>query len=298
MVSMTELLQEFEQKRETIRQVVEDHVTKRDRAAEEAVYNAQQRDILNSRVKEMREQVKQLIAEKSALIEQVQKLRPEKEKLYAELSEIRKEYRKVRDNAGVEGIDPRDIRKKERDLQHLIKRQETTALEKNEEIKVVSEIRKLTNEIKKLKSHFETELERNDQVKQINSEIAEKRKTAEAMKKDIEQISNRISEISDQINAMLQELDETRRKSDEFHEAFIKYNQESEKEHQSFIQAKTDLRDLEKVIYGIRSKERTSRKKEKEGELQKRASTLFERFKNGEQLTTEDLLILQKAGFL
>ena len=40
------------------------------------------------------------------------------------------------------------------------------------------------------------------------------------------------------------------------------------------------------------------KKKEKEGELQKKATTLFDKFKNGEQLTTEDLLTLQKAGFL
>lgn len=298
MVIMSELLPEFEQKRELIRQIVEEHVKKRDQAADEAVNNAQQRDILNAKVKEMRDQVKELIAKKSALIEEVQKLRPEKEKEYGELSDLRKQYRQIRETAGVEGIDQRDIRAKEKELQRLIKRQETTALEKSDEMKIVSEIRKLTNEIKKMKTSLDQQLENNDKIKEINQKIAEKKKIAEDSKKKIEGISSEISRISEQINTMLQELDETRRKSDEYHEMFIKFNQESEKEHQAFIQAKNDLRDLEKVIYGIRAKDRSSRKKEKEGELQKKATVLFDKFKNGEQLTTEDLLILQKAGFL
>lgn len=79
---------------------------------------------------------------------------------------------------------------------------------------------------------------------------------------------------------------------------FIKFNKESEKEHEGFIKAKTELRDLEKILGGMAAKTRATRKKEKEGELQNKANVLFDKFKNGEQLTTEDLLILQKAGFL
>ncbi|EQD60508.1 phosphoserine phosphatase, partial [mine drainage metagenome] len=89
-----------------------------------------------------------------------------------------------------------------------------------------------------------------------------------------------------------------RRKADEMHESFIKYNQDAEKEHLEFVKAKNDLRDMEKAIFSIRTKAKTTRKKEKESELQKMAEDLFEKFKNGEQLTTEDLLILQKAGLL
>ena len=55
---------------------------------------------------------------------------------------------------------------------------------------------------------------------------------------------------------------------------------------------------MEKAIYSIRNKTKVTKKKEKESELQEKASELYEKFKSGEQLTTEDLLILQKAGFL
>ncbi len=295
---MSELLEDFEQKRELIRKIVEEHIEKRDEAAGESHRFAEERDILNNKVREMREEVKKKIAEKNDLIEQVQKLRAEKEEHYKELSELRKEYRKVREETNVEGVDRRNLRVKEKELQRLETRQQTTQLDKKEEAKVVSEIRKLSNEIKQMKNFREKELESNDSIRDLSQKINGERKSGETLKKDIDEISKKITSISEDINKSLQELDETRKKADDFHEQFVKFSQESTKEHEAFIQAKNDLRDLEKVISSLRTKARASKKKEKEGELQKKATTLFDKFKNGEQLTTEDLLILQKAGFL
>ncbi len=293
-----ELLEEFEHKRESIRDIVEDHVRKRDKLAEESQKNAQERDILNAKVRELRDIAKQKIAEKSALIEQIQKLREEKEEHFKKLSEYRKEFHKIKGEVDIQGIDMRDIRSRERELQRLEIRQQTTQLGKADEQKIISEIRRLTNEIKKMKQQFNVELESNDRVKEVTTQIKQEKKTAEEFKKHVDEISTNISKLSEEINTLLQTLDETRRQADEFHEQFIKYSQESEKEHEAFLKAKGDLRDLEKAIYSMRTKDKTTKKKEKEGELQKKATILYDKFKNGEQLTTEDLLILQKAGFL
>ena len=225
-------------------------------------------------------------------------MRADKEEHYRKLSELRKEMRKIRDEANIQGIDRRDIKARKKDLERLELKQQTTQLKKNEELKVVAEIKKLTNEIKRMEKQFETELEGNSSIRDLNGKINEEKKLGESEKKEIEEISSKISAISEEINKDLQELDEVRKKADEYHELFVKFSQESTKEHEAFIQAKNDLRDLEKVIGSLRTKTRATKKKEKEGELQKTATTLFEKFKNGEQLTTEDLLILQKAGFL
>lgn len=295
---MSDLLDEFEQKREIIRKIVEEHIRKRDDASSESHRFAEERDILNNKVREMRDEAKRKIAEKNELIDKVQKLRAEKEEHYKNLSELRKQYRKVREETNVEGFDKRSLRDREKELQRLEIRQQTTLLEKNEEKKVVSEIRKLSKEIKLAKSMREKELESNDNIKDLTQKINFERKTGEGMKEEIDAISSRITALSEDINRSLQELDETRKNADEFHEQFVKFSQESTKEHEAFIQAKTELRDLEKVTSSLRTKTRAIKKKEKEGELQKKATTLFDKFKNGEQLTTEDLLTLQKAGFL
>ncbi len=295
---MTELLEEFDQKHAAIRDQVEEHIRKRDEAAAESHKFAEQRDILNSKVREMREEAKKNISEKSELIEKVQKLREEKEALYSTLSELKREYAKLRDEIDIKGVDRQTLRFKEKELKRLETKQQTTLLEKKEEQKIVSEIRKLNNEIIHLKEMREKELASNTSTKELIDKITETRKQAEAKKKEIDQVSPAITALSEEINRQLTQIDEVRKQADDLHEQFIKFTQESTKEHEAFIQAKNDLRDLEKVITTLRTKARATKKKEKEGELQEKATTLFDKFKKGEQLTTEDLLILQKAGFL
>ncbi|MCL5783019.1 MAG: phosphoserine phosphatase, partial [Candidatus Thermoplasmatota archaeon] len=173
---MSDLLDEFEQKREIIRKIVEEHIRKRDDASSESHRFAEERDILNNKVREMRDEAKRKIAEKNELIDKVQKLRAEKEEHYKNLSELRKQYRKVREETNVEGFDKRSLRDREKELQRLEIRQQTTLLEKNEEKKVVSEIRKLSKEIKLAKSMREKELEGNDNIKDLTQKINFERK--------------------------------------------------------------------------------------------------------------------------
>ncbi|WP_337859803.1 phosphoserine phosphatase [Ferroplasma sp.] len=294
---MTDLLEDFETKKEAIRDEVELHIKKRDEANAEAQKYARIRDELNQKTHEMREHAKEKIAEKNELIEKIKGLRDEKEVHYKALSELKKQLREYKAKLGT-GIDLKDIRVKEKELQYLEKRQQTTELKKEEENKLIVDIRRLNNEIKKSKTLRDEELLKNDDIKNLTENINQERTTGEEYKKNIEEISTRISQLSDEINDELQKLDEVRKEADENHELFIKYSQESEAEHAAFIKTKTELKDMEKAIFSIRNKSRVTKRKEKESELQDRATELYEKFKAGEQLTTEDLLILQKAGFL
>ena len=202
---MTELLDEFEEKREALRNIVEEHVRNRDRLSEESQKFAAERDLLNAKVRELRDAAKEKIAEKSALIEQVQKLRAEKEEHFSKYQEFRKEYRKVRGEVPVKDIDIRDIKGRERELQRLETKQQTTQLTKTEEQKVVSEIRKLTNEIKKMKKVFEDTIGQNDIIKDIVQKMKKEKDEGETMKKQVEEISQKISGLSEEINVLLQD---------------------------------------------------------------------------------------------
>jgi uncharacterized coiled-coil DUF342 family protein len=294
---MTDLLEDFETKKEAIRDEVELHIKKRDEANAEAQKYARIRDELNQKTHEMREHAKEKIAEKNELIEKIKGLRDEKEVHYKNLSELKKQLREYKTKLGT-GIDIKEIRIKEKELQYLEKRQQTTELKKDEENKLIVDIRRLNNEIKKSKALRDEELLKNDDIKDLTDKINQERTAGEEYKKQIEEISARISQLSDEINDELQKLDEVRKEADENHELFVKYSQESEAEHMAFIKAKGELKDMEKAIFSIKNKSRVTKRKEKESELQDRATELYEKFKAGEQLTTEDLLILQKAGFL
>ncbi len=294
---MTDLLEDFETKKETIRDEVELHIKKRDEANAKAQEYAKKRDELNQKTHDMREHAKEKIAEKNELIDKIKVLRDEKEEHYKNLSDLKKNLRELKSGFGA-GLGLKDIKMKEKELQYLEKRQQTTELTKEDENKIIVDIRRLTNEIKKAKTQREEELLKNKDIKELTDKTTSERALGESLKKEIEDLSNQISKLSDEINEELQQLDNVRKEADENHEIFIKHSKESESEHAAFIKSKNDLRDLEKAIYSIRNKTKVTKKKEKESELQEKASALYEKFKAGEQLTTEDLLTLQKAGFL
>ncbi len=294
---MTDLLEDFETKKETIRDEVELHIKKRDEANAKAQEYAKKRDELNQKTHDMREHAKEKIAEKNELIDKIKVLRDDKEEHYKNLSDLKRQLKDLKSNFGA-GLDLKDIKMKEKELQYLEKRQQTTELTKDDENKIIVDIRRLNNEIKKAKTQREEELLKNNDIKELTDKINSERTLGESLKKQIEELSNQISKLSDEINEELQNLDNVRKEADENHEIFIKYSKESEAEHAAFIKSKNDLRDLEKAIYSIRNKTKVTKKREKESELQEKASALYEKFKAGEQLTTEDLLTLQKAGFL
>jgi uncharacterized coiled-coil DUF342 family protein len=58
------------------------------------------------------------------------------------------------------------------------------------------------------------------------------------------------------------------------------------------------VHDFDKIIAGLRQKKARARADEAETSAKKEAEDIYERFKAGEKLSTEDLMFLQKAGYL
>ena len=56
--------------------------------------------------------------------------------------------------------------------------------------------------------------------------------------------------------------------------------------------------DLERKIVATHEKKKKSKKAAEASVAQKEADEIFERFKRGEKLSTEDLMALQKAGLI
>jgi len=82
------------------------------------------------------------------------------------------------------------------------------------------------------------------------------------------------------------------------HEKFIESKKEADRCHNEAIKRRKDIKDLEKVIKALKSKQvKTKEQREKE-ELIRRAKEIYEMFKRGEKIETEDLLILQRAGLI
>ena len=96
----------------------------------------------------------------------------------------------------------------------------------------------------------------------------------------------------------LGQLDNLVKKTTEIQENIVLSKIEADTVHREFIDYVNKIHDLEKRITTF---EKTKDKKKKMADVsavQKEANEIFERFKRGEKLSTEDIMILQKAGLL
>lgn len=142
--------------------------------------------------------------------------------------------------------------------------------------------------------------------------------------KRIELLKSELKDFKDLID-ISKEIDTKKLKSKKIHSKILAYSQESQKHHETFLENIRDIRALEAKIDDINKKkeevnskleELKSSVKEKEeeikrlsealdkkekkkqqksvAELKKEAKLIYEKFKKGEKLSTEDLFLLQR----
>jgi uncharacterized coiled-coil DUF342 family protein len=94
------------------------------------------------------------------------------------------------------------------------------------------------------------------------------------------------------------EADKVRADSDAAHKEFVRVQEQADEEHKLFISIQKELRDIEKEVRKIKKKDTGVRKSADMEEVRKDAEDIFDKFKSGEKLTTENLMTLQKSGLL
>ena len=73
---------------------------------------------------------------------------------------------------------------------------------------------------------------------------------------------------------------------------------EADAVHKEFIESVDTIHDLEREVTTTQEKKRKIKKVAEATTAQKEANEIFEKFKRGEKLSTEDLMALQKAGLI
>ena len=92
--------------------------------------------------------------------------------------------------------------------------------------------------------------------------------------------------------------DAWRKEADAAQEAFVANKIRADEEHKLHIKNIRQVHDYDKIISGMRQKARKAKRKEDETSAKEEAEKIFDRFKAGEKLSTEDLMALQKSGYL
>ena len=92
--------------------------------------------------------------------------------------------------------------------------------------------------------------------------------------------------------------DKSREEADQAHQQFVEAQEAADEEHKQFIACQKELRDYDKVISGLRKKTRKTKVTKEQKAVRKEAERVFQQFRDGEKITTDDLLLLQRAKLI
>src|SRR5207247_1635561 len=126
-----------------------------------------------------------------------------------------------------------------------------------------------------------------------------RRVKAEDGHRRVSELAEKAQSEHDQMTTLYEQSDAFRREADRAQEEFIKTKMLADEEHRKHIEHIRQVHDYDKIIHGIWMKSRgVPEAAAEEVDAKREAEQIFERFKKGEKLSTEDLMTLQKSGYL
>ncbi len=286
------MLSDLEEKRNKANAQADLHRRKRDELNDKTKDWIRKRDELNAKARELVEQASQHKVERDKLNEDVQKAKAERERWNRTVAELLEELGRLRRRKVPKGGVP--VEKLKRDLRGLEFRQQTSVLAVDKERDLIDQIARLQGEIMKL----EKQLQEDKEVRELQGKLDEARKMAEGFHEEVGRLAEEAQVHHDAMVGLYEEGDEVRRQADRAQEEFIKTKMMADERHQKHIEFIRQVHDYDKIIHGIRAKERRVKVRKAEVSAKKEAELIYEKFKKGEKLSTEDLMVLQKSGYL
>jgi len=290
---MTEqLISELEEKRARHNADAERHKRDRDELNEKTKQWAEKRDVLNGQVRELidRANEKRELRDKlNAEVRDAKAKRDEWNRKFNDLSDKAQILR--REKMPKSGL---SIRKFKAELRALEKKHMTTVLSVEKERALVEEISSLSSKIQAM----EREIEQFTEVKQAEKDAREAKDNAEGFHRMVSELAEKAQIEHDSMLKLYEQADALRKEADAAQEEFIKAKLAADEQHREHIEHIRQVHDFDKLISGIRDRGRKARKEKDETTAKKEAEEIFEKFRSGEKLSTDDIMVLQKSGYM
>ena len=282
----------IEQKRDEILAKMDGYRRKRDELNRKASGWADKRDELNSKARKAIEDASECRIKRDEFNEKVKnakeikdRLRVDEEKFSNELHVLMKKH------LPKNGV---YLSKLKNDIRQLEFKQQTTVLTPKKEKELIDAMTKIQTQIRER----EKILDENKEIKKVLTSLKDLRKKIRAEKKNITLLANAAQKEHDKMNKLYVEADKIRRQADDAQKKFVETKKMADSEHKEYVALLEQVHELDKQVSGLRHKERTEKKARVDYGLRKQAEEIYDRFKTGEKLSTEDLMTLQKAGLL
>jgi len=180
----------------------------------------------------------------------------------------------------------KEIIKLEKEIEKIDKIIETNVLD----IKKENQLVKNANELRKKVTEFTVDEKAKEEAEKLRAE-------SEKHHAKVVELSENAQEFHEQMLVFFRKTDGIRKEADEAHKLFIKAREDASAKHEEFKTVLSEIHVINEKLGLFRNKKRSSERQaihKKNSEEKEKAEEIFERFKNGKKLTTEELLLLQK----
>ena len=207
-----------------------------------------------------------------------------------------KKYKKLRDktNDELKKLEWASGKKDKINLENEIKRLDKTIETRVLNIKKENElVNKVTDLRKKLQEMKEDE--------KVQKEALELKEKSEAYHAKVVEYSDEAQVTHEKMIEYFKQIDEIRAEADDAHNKFIKAKNDASKKHDEVKQTLGYIRKINKRLDKIKSKRRTEESKvtmKKNREEKELAEDIYQKFKDGKKLNTDELMLLQKHNVI
>lgn len=297
---MSDYLEALEDKRNKLNSEAEAHRKKRDRLNQETKQHAEKRDELNAQVKRLLIEANRFKEKRDEYNQKVREEKVRRDELTtdynmakAELDEIRKSRPRKDDEISIGRL--------RKDLKALEFKQMTDVLDAKKERDLVEKI----SAIKKQIESREREMEASEDLRDLLTKVRETRARMDECHRQVNVYADQAQKEHDSMIERFSSSDKLRKEADRAQEAFVESKIKADEEHHHHVRMIHLVHDLDRLLFALRNRRKGQERKStsksqsptpQSGKME--AERIFEKFKNGEKLSTEDLMVLQKHGFL
>ena len=297
MMGRDALLDSFGSKRESLHQDAMRHRDARDGFNEKTRKNAARRDELNAQVRGIVEQANARRAKRDEKNAKVREAKAERDRLNREAQEKAAKLQELRRaRGGPAAATPAvPLAKLKAELRHLEYQQQTTVLTPQKEKALIELIAAKQKEIKAREGATEEDAETRAAWEDLKATKAQ----AEEQHALLTTYAQEAQAEHDEMAALFAQADTLRKEADAAQAEFVKTKVESDRLHRLYMDCILAMKDLDKVAHALRAPgDGQHAGPATTAEVRAEADEIFDKFRKGEKLSTEDLMLLQKAGRL
>jgi uncharacterized coiled-coil DUF342 family protein len=289
---MAESIEDLTKKKDGFQKNANDLKEKRNQLHLKSKKLADERDSLNSTVRDMRNKITDHKRKRDELNERVKHAKEQRNKLNRSYSDVKRKIEELeKERVLSSGANLNNLRKQLRTLEN---EQMTQPMSPQKEKKLIEIISGIHAKIKEQ----EDQLNKDPKLKKALEEEKIIKQKAEKQHDLVEKLATRAQEEHEGMIELIKQLDNFTKRVNIIQETIVMTKIEADTVHKEFIDCVDKIHDLERQVTATQEKKRKTKKAEEATVAQKEANEIFERFKRGEKLSTEDLMALQKAGLI